>query len=496
MQTLQRSSVGMDLTRLSFPRRDGVKPICRTKGEKTPDPEELDEELLRRTCESLNIDYSLFDDWTEDPRGMRIEDMKIPFLPSEIMLQIFSECRPEVLVECKKTCRRFRDLLSGNSSIWRKARDKSYPGLPLKLPLDFDEEELFDMTTGKKCDYCDTKKKVRPYYVWSVRCCQECIKTLTLSASEFKRMLKRKVGESSDWDAQKRELICHTIKWHDLPTGARLCWKEEAYARINEAEEVLLEERFREWYLESSVSKDMREVFWVLEDWGADVPRMMKKDKENEKNKVIDARKELYKAWCLKILPNPIPSETLPLLSAYNSTVNKPGFLTKKEFVLSLPRLIRDSIRFDDEVRRHKALERQNRLKHDDLLEETVQQVMHALIREGSAKNWGSIVREKVKEASSSKIDLKFPKDTPEAVLREWRWRCNDLGIPLLYRFANLLEEALDRETSPYRDLLHPSVFEFFENEEDRIFTCHGLSMQFTHIGPTFHRQSLVGCFW
>lgn len=56
--------------------------------------------------------------------------------------------------------------------IWRQARRNHYPGLPIELPLDFDEYELFDMTTGKKCDYCDTKKKVRPYYIWGVRCCQ------------------------------------------------------------------------------------------------------------------------------------------------------------------------------------------------------------------------------------------------------------------------------------------------------------------------------------
>lgn len=175
-------------------------------------------------------------------------------------------------------------------------------------------------------------------------------------------------------------------------------------------------------------------------------------------------------------------------LSTYNVMANKPGFLTKKEFILSLPRLIRDNIRLDDETCRHKALERQSRLKHEDLLEFTVQQVMHALIRDGSAKNWGAIVREQVKAAAAAKVELRYPKDTPESVMRDWRWRCNDLGIALLYRFAKLVEQALDPENSSYKDLLHPSVFEFFENQEDRIFTCHGLSVQFSYIGPTFRR--------
>lgn len=56
--------------------------------------------------------------------------------------------------------------------IWRQARRNHYPGLPETLPLGLDEYELFDLTTGKGCDYCETKKKVRPYYIWSVRCCQ------------------------------------------------------------------------------------------------------------------------------------------------------------------------------------------------------------------------------------------------------------------------------------------------------------------------------------
>lgn len=175
-------------------------------------------------------------------------------------------------------------------------------------------------------------------------------------------------------------------------------------------------------------------------------------------------------------------------LSTYNAMTNRPGFLTKKEFILSLPRLICDNIRFDDETCRHKALERQSRLKHEDLLEFTVQQVIHALIRDGSAKNWGTIVREQVKAAAAAKVELRYPKDTPESVMRDWRWRCNDLGIALLYRFAKLVEQALNTENSSYKDLLHTSVFEFFENQEDRIFTCHGLSVQFSYIGPTFRR--------
>lgn len=178
----------------------------------------------------------------------------------------------------------------------------------------------------------------------------------------------------------------------------------------------------------------------------------------------------------------------MEVLPTFSAIINRPGLLCKKEFILSLPRLIRDHTRFEDETRRHKALERQSRIKHEDLLESTVQKVMHALIRDGTAKNWGFIIKEQAKAAAATNVELKYPKDTPESVMREWRPRRNDLGITLLYRFAKLIEQALDPENSPYKDLLHPSVFEFFEHEDDRIFVCHGLSNQFSYIGPAFHR--------
>lgn len=87
----------------------------RVKGEKTSTLEGQDEVILRRTCEGLGIDYSLFDGWIEDPRGKKLPDMKISFLPNEIMLQIFNECRPETLVECMKASKRFWGLLNENT---------------------------------------------------------------------------------------------------------------------------------------------------------------------------------------------------------------------------------------------------------------------------------------------------------------------------------------------------------------------------------------------
>lgn len=121
-------------------------------------------------------------------------------------------------------------------------------------------------------------------------------------------MLKKKVGDSSDWDAHKRELVCYTIRWQDLHTGARICWKAEAYTRINEAEEMMLEDKFEEWIPTASVGRKQRETFWFLEDWGADVPKTMKRDRDEQRLAVRKARKDSYLTWCWKVrISDPSP---------------------------------------------------------------------------------------------------------------------------------------------------------------------------------------------
>ena len=77
--------------------------------------QEMSRELeMRKICTRLKIDFALFDNWPEDPAVAESARMRIPYLPNEIVYQIFENCRSEVLVNCQKSCARFRAILQDN----------------------------------------------------------------------------------------------------------------------------------------------------------------------------------------------------------------------------------------------------------------------------------------------------------------------------------------------------------------------------------------------
>lgn len=74
-----------------------------------------EEQVLGKICNGLGIQFSLFDSWVEDPWLKDPSTMNIPFMPNEVMMEIFGYCRTEVLVQCEKSCRRFQSLLKDNT---------------------------------------------------------------------------------------------------------------------------------------------------------------------------------------------------------------------------------------------------------------------------------------------------------------------------------------------------------------------------------------------
>lgn len=66
---------------------------------------------------------------------------------------------------------------------------------------------------------------------------------------------------------------------------------------------MILEDRFEEWIPTVSVGREQRETFWVLEDWGVEVPKTMKKDRDRQKVAARKAKGDLYLAWCWKVRP-------------------------------------------------------------------------------------------------------------------------------------------------------------------------------------------------
>lgn len=74
-----------------------------------------EEQALGKICSGLGIQFSLFDSWVEDPWLKDPSTMNIPFMPNEVMMEIFGYCRTEVLVQCEKSCQRFQSLLKDNT---------------------------------------------------------------------------------------------------------------------------------------------------------------------------------------------------------------------------------------------------------------------------------------------------------------------------------------------------------------------------------------------
>lgn len=63
----------------------------------------------------------------------------------------------------------------------------------------------------------------------------------------------------------------------------------------------MLEDRFEEWIPTVGVGPEQREIFWALEDWGAEVPKTMKKDRDEQKAAMRKARGDLYLSWSWKV---------------------------------------------------------------------------------------------------------------------------------------------------------------------------------------------------
>ncbi|KAL7275321.1 hypothetical protein RUND412_001746 [Rhizina undulata] len=82
---------------------------------------------MGRICLSLKIDYSVFDNWPDDTENLEALRKTRP-LPTEILMEIFSWCRPEVLVECLKDCRVCKTIPRDYFEELLKRRTKNQKG--------------------------------------------------------------------------------------------------------------------------------------------------------------------------------------------------------------------------------------------------------------------------------------------------------------------------------------------------------------------------------
>jgi hypothetical protein len=102
-------------------------------------------------------------------------------IPPEIFIKICEHLPPSDLLTLTGVCKRFRGFLCSPESsitqdIWRASRVKFLPGLQLSPPDGMYEEEYIRF--GKlltSCQFCLTKKSVKVYWQFRVRCCQDCL---------------------------------------------------------------------------------------------------------------------------------------------------------------------------------------------------------------------------------------------------------------------------------------------------------------------------------
>ncbi len=107
-------------------------------------------------------------------------------IPPEIFIKICEHLPPLDLLMLTGVCRRFRGFLCSPESsitqdIWRTSRVNFLPSLQLPPPEGMYEEEYIRF--GKlltRCQFCLTRKTVKVYWQFRVRCCQECLMKNTI----------------------------------------------------------------------------------------------------------------------------------------------------------------------------------------------------------------------------------------------------------------------------------------------------------------------------
>src|SRR4051812_18854089 len=100
-------------------------------------------------------------------------------IPPEIFIKICEYLAPSDLLTLTGVCKKFHNFLCSPESpitqdIWRVSRVQFLPGLHLPPPKEMYEEKYIKFgNLLTKCQYCYTKKAVKIYWQFLVRCCHE-----------------------------------------------------------------------------------------------------------------------------------------------------------------------------------------------------------------------------------------------------------------------------------------------------------------------------------
>ncbi|CAH1762381.1 3778_t:CDS:1 [Entrophospora sp. SA101] len=109
-------------------------------------------------------------------------------LPTEILMEIFSNLPPRDLYSLSVTCKQYRTLLwsvtSTTQCIWRTSRQSFFEDLTLPPPEGMSEQYyIWLMVLLDKCQFCNegAKFKLTMYWEFRMYCCESCLKERTIS---------------------------------------------------------------------------------------------------------------------------------------------------------------------------------------------------------------------------------------------------------------------------------------------------------------------------
>src|ERR1043165_7487916 len=107
--------------------------------------------------------------------------------PPEIFTNICSFLPPKDLFTLSQVCRKFREYLCApncfsTQQIWKVSRLQFMPEVDMPPPEGMSEEKYIEiLLTERGCQICRRSKKCKIYWVFNVRCCEECFNNKTVT---------------------------------------------------------------------------------------------------------------------------------------------------------------------------------------------------------------------------------------------------------------------------------------------------------------------------
>ena len=108
-------------------------------------------------------------------------------LPPELFTKICSFLPPADLFTLSQVCHKFRGFLCAPNSfstqqIWKESRLQFMPKENMPPPEGMNEKKYAELLlTARGCQICRRNKESKVYWVFEVRCCDECFNKKTVT---------------------------------------------------------------------------------------------------------------------------------------------------------------------------------------------------------------------------------------------------------------------------------------------------------------------------